>query len=364
MTATLEPTPAVPELTEWDHHAWQDIVRVDLSPEQMQRIVTPAAVHPLQTSVLAVHWHPEFVPVDLIRQRIEATFPNKRTELIIPTQHNVITSYGDLSGVEIDCYARSFQRKVQFLAHFEKSKTDSPAADKLRSMLKHTFQYRTGQLWEFINTLLEPSLESRMQEAARKTGADEKMVAFVRQETRKVRELIHVHMDTTPAEAIRNKALKWWFDALRAQHSAAFIDRVQVFVQAVKEVVKRHFNLEYFYEAHEIIEEVRGLGGCIVIPHPEQFWPALLEDYDVDAWEVWNPQSREYTEFLINALIRENHAGRHRRPILITMGDDCHMGEKVRDPSLQDTEKSRREIGVQPPWSDMPIQKALRIANI
>ncbi len=44
----------------------------------------------------------------------------------------------------------------------------------------------------------------------------------------------------------------------------------------------------------------------MVIPHPEQFWPILLADYDVDGYEVWNPQSREYTDFLIRALDNQN----------------------------------------------------------
>jgi len=67
---------------------------------------------------------------------------------------------------------------------------------------------------------------------------------------------------------------------------------------------------------------------------------------------------------LIDVVNRKN-AGRARpdRPILITMGDDCHLGEKVKDSRHQDPEKAGREIGVQPPWDDLNIRKNLIIAK-
>ena len=129
-------------------------------------------------------------------------------------------------------------------------------------------------------------------------------------------------------------------------------------------MVKRNFALDYFYRTEEVIEEVRALGGCIVIPHPEQFWPVLLDDLDIDGIEVWNPQSFEYTEFLIDVVARLNRErGRSDRPILVTMGDDCHMGEKVKDPRHQDVIKASREIGVQPPWDDLNIRKSLIVSR-
>jgi hypothetical protein len=48
---------------------------------------------------LAVHWHPEFIPMPLIAERIEAVYPEKENELVIPTQHNVLTRYGQYTGV-------------------------------------------------------------------------------------------------------------------------------------------------------------------------------------------------------------------------------------------------------------------------
>jgi hypothetical protein len=49
--------------------------------------------------------------------------------------------------------------------------------------------------------------------------------------------------------------------------------------------------------------------------------------------------------------------------MLIFMGDDCHMGEKARDPRQQDPEKAGREIGVQPAWEDLSIGKSLIVAR-
>jgi len=46
------------------------------------------------------------------------------------------------------------------------------------------------------------------------------------------------------------------------------------------------------------------------------------------------------------------------------MGDDCHMGEKVKDPRFQDREKAAREIGVQPAWDDLAIRKSLILAGV
>lgn len=355
--------PLSEEITEADQRTYEKLVCSKLTDEQVQRILTPPRVYPAQETAIAVHWHPEFVPMELIHGRVDATFPGKQDELIIPTNHNVINSYdGVFCGVEIDCYARSFKRKVQFLVHFHISKLEQ--ATVLKQMLKHTFNYRTGQLWEFIDTILDDRYEDRMREAADETGADQEVIDFVRAGTRKLRVLIDRNEATTPREMLRNKIVPRWFDAMRGDQADRRVDRAKHLLKVVKEIVKRQFTLEYFYEAQEIIEECRALGAGIVIPHPEQFWPVLLADYDVDGYEVWNPQSREYTGFLIDTVRRHNKArGASDRPLLIFMGDDCHMGEKAPDPRNQDKEKAAREVGVQPGWEDIEIRKSLIVAN-
>ena len=111
-------------------------------------------------------------------QRLDAMFPNRQHELIIPTQHNVLMSLNGYTGVEIDCYSIGFNRKVQLLAHFAESKLDG--ADVLRAMLAHTFKYRSGQLFEFIDSVVDPAFEDRVQRAAAKTGGTDALIRFVR----------------------------------------------------------------------------------------------------------------------------------------------------------------------------------------
>jgi hypothetical protein len=54
---------------------------------------------------------------------------------------------------------------------------------------------------------------------------------------------------------------------------------------------------------------------------------------------------------------------RSGRPLMVFMGDDTHMGEKVKDPAFQNPEKAAREIGVQP-WGDMLVRKQLITAGM
>ncbi len=125
--------------------------------------------------------------------------------------------------------------------------------------------------------------------------------------------------------------MRGFLDAQRPRYGDRLIARVQSFAQSVKLRVKAQFPMQYFYRATEVIEEARSFGAGIVIPHPEQFWTILLADYDVDGYEVWNPQSQRYTEFLIDTLARKNRKGWNDRRQLVFMGDDTHMSEKLRN---------------------------------
>lgn len=352
-----------PEPDQNDQMAYEALISTELSPEQRERIRTPPEVHAKQRAVLAIHWHPEFIPLELIRERIDATFPNKEDELIIPTQHNVLVAWDDYTGVEVDCYSSGFKRKVQLLMHFRSERLNQ--AEVFKSMLNHTFKYRSGQLFEFIDSVVNPVYEERLQQAAAETGASDELVQFTRLYTARLKKLFEINEAATPAMAIKNKLLTEYFDHLRGQYSDRFINRAQLLLKAVKQIVKANFSLEYFYRASEVIEEARSVGGGIVIPHPEQFWPILLADYDVDGYEVWNPQSREYTEFLIKVVNRNNRSlARSDRRILVFMGDDTHMGEKAKPPHLQRVEKAVREVGLQSAWDDLDIKKSLIVANV
>ncbi len=350
------------EITEKDEKHFTKITSTRLSPEQIDQILTPSGIYPRQKNVLAVHWHPEFIPLDLIEKRLHAMFPNMTTRLIIPTQHNVLMSFNEYAGVEVDAYSRGFNQKVQLLLHFKSKKVES--AHVLKSMLTYTLKYRQHQLNDFIHTLIKPN-EKRLQQAALETGATDDCIHFVRIQIKKLHELMERHYDRLPIEMFKNKLLRDFLDEYRSEYGDVWINRAQTFIHAVKLIVKSHFSMRYFYRTTEIIEETRSLGGRIVIPHPEQFWPILLADYDVDGYEVWNPQSRKYTEFLISVLNRKNsQVADSRKKLLLFMGDDTHMSEKVRDPDKQDREKAGREIGIQPAWEDMNIRKVLITANM
>lgn len=355
---------AVPrEITPWDREAFQRCTSVELTNAERERLATPERSFPQQEEILAVHWHPEHAPMDLIVRRVQKLYPNRGDQLIIPTQHNELVSLGGFAGVEVDCYSRGFNRKVQLLLHFEESKVRDAAM--LRNMLAHTFRYRTSQLFEYMRTVVDPALDERAQRAAAKTNTDEDIVAFARIQVAKLQQLIEDHWAETPKESIKNKLVRNFVEELRALYDDRIINKVQVFLKAVKDVVKENFSLSYFYRASEIIEEARALGAGIVIPHPEQFWPILLADYDVDGIEVWNPQSREYTEFLISAVQRQNRLrARSDRPVLVFMGDDCHMSEKLKPIEARDPEKGAREIGLQPAWDDLAISKSLIVQGI
>ncbi len=350
------------DVSQEDATRFFEVVSTELADWQVEQVVAPETVHRRQEAVLAVHWHPEFVPMPLIERRIAAMFPNMRDSLIIPTQHNELTGLGDYAGVEVDCYSHGFNRKVQLLLHFTRDRLEK--ADTLRLILSHTYKYRSSQLFAFLEALTKPDRDC-LEPAVRETGADEDVVAFTRTHASKIEQLLDMYWDQVPGMSLKNKLLRNWFDALRSTAGDAAIDRVQAFLTAVKRRVKATFPLNYFYRASEVIEEARSLGAGIVIPHPEQFWPILLANYDVDGIEVWNPQSLEYTEFLISVVGEKNRAARtHDRPILVFMGDDCHMGEKTRPRSQRDAAKAGREIGYQPAWDDLSIRKKLIVEGV
>lgn len=358
----MNPAAWDPTITEQDLALFECVVSTDLDEGMLASLAAPQLTLPGQHSVMAVHWHPEFIPMSVIRRRIEAMFPNMSESLIIPTQHNEIMDYGDFSGVEVDCYSHGFNQKVQLLLHFETSRLVH--AHTLRSMLRHTLTYRASQLFDFMHTITAP-LEDRIEQAARETGADLDLVEFVRHHVTKIQRMVEDRHASLPQDALKNKLLRNYFDALRSYYDGELIDRIQTYLSAVKAIVKTHFSLRYFYRTSEVIEEARALGGGVIIPHPEQFWPILLADYDVDGYEVWNPQSQRYTDFLIAAVGRANAcAGLSARRKLVFMGDDTHMGEKVKDIAQQNPEKSGREIGCQPAWDDLEISKRLILSGM
>jgi hypothetical protein len=362
MKALAIPERISSEVDERDVEVYRRITSTELTEEEKERIRRPSRVYPRQDSVLALHWHPEFVPLELAVERVEAMFPNAEDTLVIPTQHNVPLEWRGYTGVEVDSYSPGFQRKVQILFHFSADKLRN-RGDVFRAMCAHTRKYRASQLHELIDSLLESKFSDRVEEAAEATGATDEIVGFVRAHVSRLKSMMERFESSTPPQMLKNKLIRNYFDALRDRYDDRLINHVKLFVKAVKKIVKARFSLEYFYETREVIEEARSLGGGVVIPHPEQFWPILLDDLDVDGIEVWNPQSFQYTNFLIDVVYRQNKSSDRRRRLLVTMGDDCHLGEKVKDPRYQDPAKAGREVGLQPMWEDLRIRKRLIVAD-
>jgi hypothetical protein len=357
------PKTVSPEIDETDIDIYRKITSTQLTEAQKKQILEPPQVYPRQETVLAIHWHPEFVPLPMVLERMESMFPHCRDSLVIPTQHNVPLNLGGYSGVEIDCYSPEFESKVQLLFHFSTARLEKHG-DVFKAMCAHTQRYRASQLYDFIASVLEPALQERVDKAAEQTGATDAIIAFARAHVTRLKAMLEKFESSTPREMIKNKLIRNYFDALRDQYENRLINHVQMFLKAVKKIVKKNFALDYFYKTREFIEEGRALGAGIVIPHPEQFWPILLDDLDIDGIEVWNPQSFQYTDFLIEVVHRKNKTRKKReRALLITMGDDCHMGEKVKDPRYQDPEKAGRQVGLQPMWEDLETSKKLIIAG-
>lgn len=355
-------SPTVPDvITDKERNYFQRVVTTELDDRQVEQVVTAPEVYPLEKTILAAHWHPEHIPMELILKRVNGMFPNRTKEMLIPTQHNIITDLNGYSGVEVDCYASGFNQKVQLLLHFETGNLEKAAT--LKKMLAHTFKYRSSQLLEFIRAIDEP-VDEIIDIAARETGAHPALIDFVHGYVALIKQMLEENYDNIPPASIKNKILRNYFDCLREDYGDEWINRAQTFLTAVKKAVKASFPLKYFYRASEVIEEARSIGAGIVIPHPEQFWPILLADYDVDGIEVWNPQSQRYTDFLVSIINQKNRESRYRnRELLVFMGDDTHFGEKTKLPAQQNVAKAKREVGVQPSWDDLSIQKNLIRGN-
>ncbi len=358
------PWPDASEILQEDLARYEKVVSIELSEEQKSRIMNPERVFPQEQAILAVHWHPEMVPMEWAIARVDAMFPNATEKLVIPTQHNQVMSHNGLCGMEIDCFSREFGLKVQLLIHFSESRREK--AGTLQAMTEYTFRYRASQLDQFLRFLYRPEhLDARQEASRNSTALDDSEMRFVENHAEKLARILAERREITPPLMVRNKLVLEWFQSFEDTWHPAFIRRVIPFLKAVKAQVKETFSPDHFFRTQEVIEEARSLGAGIIVPHPEQFWPILLADYDIDGYEVWNPQSQAYTNFLMGAVHNLNRTGRHRdRPLLTLMGDDCHMGEKLKSPHMQDPEKGSREVGLQPAWEDMNIRKTLALYNV
>lgn len=344
-----------------ERKAFVRISKTSLDAQELAQAREPQRLFPEQIHTFATHWHPENVPLHCIAERLKAMYPNEESSLIIPTQHNEIMAWGDFAGVEVDCFDASFGQKVQLLLHFRADKVEENKAHTLRTMLADTADYRAYQLLDLL-TALEERKPSMIEQAAKQSEATKKVINTVADAAVQLRLFVDQYIQEESvhyrAHICKNKLIRNYLDAVQPLPKP-LMPVAQRYVQLVKKQVKKSFDYSNLYPVHSIIEEARGLGAGIVIPHPEVFWPVLVAGYVIDGIEVWNPCSCTYTTFLMDMIGRHN--AKHAKQMLPFMGDDCHMAEKTRPLAVQDAEKAAREIGLQP-WGEPAI--AARLASM
>jgi hypothetical protein len=226
-------------------------------------------------------------------------------------------------------------------------------------MMEKTYRYRALQLLDILEALTEPNGAIRKEVGSQ--GLDQEALDLAGFFAYRLGHLISSRdaIASPRSEMLKNRLLTDFMLARNQGMDPVLFANSLAAANAVKSMVKRHLDFGRFCLAGDVIEEARSLGAGIVIPHPPQFWPALMDDLDVDGWEVWNPSTPHHTVFLTDCLART----KSRRPLLAFMGDDTHMSSKIRPNITEDKNGTGREIGFQPPWADPEALAALRRAG-
>ncbi|MDR3203178.1 MAG: hypothetical protein LBV23_00320 [Deltaproteobacteria bacterium] len=334
------------------------LTRVELTEEERRLAVTPIETAQDERRLMAIHFHPEWTPIEFIEARLKRAFPKADDTLIIPTQHNQIMTMGPWAGVEADVFSPSLSQKIQLLIHFKSSALTK--AGPLMEMMERTFSYRALQLLDVIEALSMP--DSEIQKELLKTGLAGQALEIASQYALKVAGLVESQkiLGSQRSVMLKNRLLSDFIQALGKDLPPSLMGEVLSLIKLIKGIVKKRLRPTCFFSAQEVIEEARSIDAGVVIPHPPVFWPVLLDDLDVDGWEVWNPSTPSHAVFLINCLSR---APKGRRPLLAFMGDDTHMSSKIRPKMLDDKVGSESEIGFQHPWFDAKVQQALKAAG-
>ncbi|MDR1109855.1 MAG: hypothetical protein LBP92_03935 [Deltaproteobacteria bacterium] len=352
---SIAAAPLGKDIGQADIEAFDRLTSVDLSPEEIRLAENPDQSAPGERRLLALHFHPEWVPLGLIETRLSRAFPGASDRMVVPTQHNRVMAMGPWAGVEVDCQAPEFGQKIQLLIHMRSQAMAK--AGRLLEMIDQTFRFRALQLLEILEALTSP--DESMAREINDNGLDREALDLASFFACRLNELIRTRdvIGSPRSEMLKNRLLT---DFMLARNQGLdptlFANSLSV-ANIVKSMVKHRLDLGHFSTAREVIEEARGLGAGIVIPHPPLFWPALMDDLDVDGWEVWNPSTPRHAQFLIGCL--ERAQGRSRRPLLAFMGDDTHMSSKIRPNITEDKNGKGREIGFQPPWRNPLVAEAL-----
>jgi len=349
---------AAKDIGEEDWRQFNRLTSVELSPEEREMAARPDRTAPGVREYLAVHWHPEWAPLEFIRQRLDRAFPGAENSLSIPTQHNKVLAFGPWAGVEADVYDRKYGQKVQLLIHFAAERL--PRASAFLAMMDHTYNYRAHQLLDILRRLAEPDEVSTKIETSLKCSISEQAILMARFYAVRLKTLIEESgiIGGGRDEMLKNRLLPDFIAARTAPEHRLLAEQAVLYINAVKKSVKKNLNPNEFFSPEEVIEEARALGAGVVIPHPPQFWPILLADLDVDGWEIWNSSTPHHSIFLLEALNRANASRHGRRELLAFMGDDTHMSAKFRLNPTDEKDSVNREIGFQPPWEE-PVVRSL-----
>ena len=336
---------------------FKKLTSINLNDQATFLAGVPSQLAPKEQELMALHWHPEWVPIELIESRIHKAFPVATNSLVIPTQHNQVLTSGAYAGVEADVYAKNYGQKVQLLIHFKADKM--PKAGVFIKMMERTYNYRAHQLMEILDALIGPGAACELSTAA--VSMEAVKLACLYAHKLKFLILEHKILGSEADELLKNRLLTDFIGGSAKNFSPELVGQALAHINAVKKGVKSQMRPEQFYSPEEVIEEARSLGAGVIIPHPPKFWPILLSELDVDGWEVWNPSTPKHTIFLIEALKRHNET--HAKKLLAFMGDDTHMSAKIRENYGTEKKGAEREIGFQPPWADPIVAKSLKEAG-
>ncbi len=354
-----DPRRAGEGITEEEVLLFDHLTSITLTPEEEELAARPDRVAPEAEQFLAVHWHPEWAPLDLIDRRLKTAFPRADHNLVIPTQHNKIMSFGPWAGVEADVYDRRYGLKVQLLIHFRADKLGR--AGVLASMMDHTYNNRAHQLLDILDRLINPEVLPDQVKKSLKCSVDEESITMARFYAARLKALIERSgiIGSARDEMLKNRLLPDFLLACAGPQQRFQAEQALMFISVVKKSVKAALRPEAFHSPQEVIEEARSLGGGIVIPHPPAFWPILLSNLDVDGWEIWNPSTPRHTLFLLEALNSINEHRVAKRRLLAFMGDDTHMSAKFRRNLSDEKDSVGREIGFQDTWNQPEVSAAL-----
>lgn len=351
---------AAKDIGEEDWRHFNHLTSVELNRQERELAARPDRLAPEVKEYLAVHWHPEWAPLECIRRRLDLAFPQAENSLAIPTQHNKVLSFGPWAGVEVDAFDRKYGLKVHLLVHFAAERL--PRASAFLSMMDHTYNYRAHQLLDILNRLAEPDVPADKIKLGLKGSISREGILMARFYAIRLKALIEESgiIGGSRDEMLKNRLLTDFIMARTAPEHQIFAEQAFIYINAIKKMVKKNLKPAEFYSPEEVIEEARSLKAGVVIPHPPQFWPILLDDLDVDGWEVWNPSTPDHTMFLLEVMNQANACRRAgRRRLLAFMGDDTHMSAKFRRNLCAEKDSANREIGFQPPWNDPAVKDLL-----